>query len=200
MPRLILRPEFAETSSAMIQISHKVAGLIVSLCLLAQFLAACTPESGVDPEFEKQIKKVCDGGSLPNAAGYTPGEAIHPMVIFLAYEKQSIPVAEYPQGWLAKGITDLQLVACAEETWRSVETCKYNGTSTTLERQRQWVVVNLVAAKTGALLGQSPSIPGETPDACPKQIREPGFIDNKKGSPVKYPLIVTEVKGLLNAK
>jgi hypothetical protein len=126
--------------------------------------------------FLDPLKALCTGQSsgVAGAGTYTAGPGVHKMVAFRTLNANNytrdtrIGTGE----WEAKSLDEAQLVACAEESSVTIESCPYRsqttGTTSTLNRYQNQVKLRLVAAKTGQVVGTT-TLKGTEPRACQQQ-------------------------------
>jgi hypothetical protein len=124
----------------------------------------------------KPLKELCAGGAgNAAAAGYAPGSGPHRLVVFRSNIAGStdlsafyIRTEDYPEAWRAAVVEEAALVACVSANSYIVEECAYTlegNQAATLQRVQLAATINLYAARTGALVGQTELI-GATPRAC----------------------------------
>lgn len=119
------------------------------------------------------LRALCTGqaGGVAEAANYTAGPGIHPMIAF-----RTLNATNYNHDsrvgtgdWAADSLAETQLVACEEDTWVTVESCEYTGRTTgvtsTLNRLQNQVKIRLVAAKTGQVVATQ-TLMGTMPREC----------------------------------
>jgi hypothetical protein len=124
----------------------------------------------------KPLKELCAGGAgNAAAASYAPGSGPHRLVVFRSNIAGStdlsafyIRTEDYPEAWRAAVVEDAALVACVSANSYIVEECAYTlegNQAATLQRVQLAATINLYAARTGALVGQTELI-GSEPRAC----------------------------------
>lgn len=174
------------------------AGLLVFMGVLALFLAGCEPESGVDKSLEKAALEVCSGTGLSGAGKYLVGPGAHPLLVILQLDNQSIPqsipIGDYPQGWLPKTLGEMEIVVCVRDASMNVQTCRYNN-NRKIERWQQGVELTIRSALTGARLDIFSLGSGAMPPDCPKSISSANPPPpDLKGAPVTNEQIINRVK------
>ena len=119
---------------------------------------------------DEAANKVCNGSFLLEATLYNDDATAHPIVLFYTRSERGWKSADYPQNWLPKSVNEIQLVACIDDDWRTIETCYYrNDIKTyagnefeTLYRKQLYRNVRVVEAVTGKTLDiftQTGSVP-----------------------------------------
>jgi hypothetical protein len=122
------------------------------------------------------LKELCAGAAgNTTAASYAPGSGPHRLVVFRSNIAGStdlstyyIRTADYPEAWRAALVEEAALVACVSANSYIVEECAYTlegNQAATLQRVQLAATINLYAARTGALVGQTELI-GSEPRAC----------------------------------
>lgn len=79
---------------------------------------------------------------------------------------------EFPSGWLATRLQDLELIACVrrERTDEVIKRCSYSGGAVVVQTMRTAVVVDIFRARSAALL-QTVTVPGpDDPTECPPTV------------------------------
>lgn len=124
----------------------------------------------------KPLKELCAGGAGNSAAAsYAPDAGPHRLVVFRSNIAGSTDLSTFyirtedvPAEWRADDIAQAELAACVHAGSVIIEECTYtlaNATTATLQRVQLTAIVNLFAARTGELVGQS-ELPGPEPRAC----------------------------------
>lgn len=124
----------------------------------------------------KPLKELCAGGAgNPAAANYTPGAGPHRLVVFRSNIAGSTDLStfynrteDYPEAWRAAVLEEAALVACVHAGSYIVEQCAYtlqDNQAATLQRVQLAATINVYAARTGELVGQT-ELPGTEPRAC----------------------------------
>jgi len=122
---------------------------------------------GPDLAIVNEVSQVCKGNGLSQAAPYTGGPGLHPIV--LLDESGGINKAwtnSLPHNWLPESLNSIELVACVKWPQRKklIETCRYQFAAS-IERYRYEVKVRLIAAQTGKTLG-TVTLTGASPRNC----------------------------------
>lgn len=176
---------FLATAHDEIKKNKEIAlGLIIFFGLLAAVasLAVYGIFISEPSEFEVATSRVCDGEPMSAATEFSPDSpGPHPVFVTFHYKNEDGSVA--PNGWLPDEwrpeidpgasiklvTTDLELVACLDETLEEVvETCKYIGGSN-VRRVQESVRIDLYAAKPGELVGAL-TVAGPLPSECPEVV------------------------------
>lgn len=95
---------------------------------------------GINATVEKAASDVCLGNKIENTSGYSNNSSIHPIVIIYKSTGRSFRRNNYPADWLPKTEGDLQLVACIDEQWKTLERCNYGSNSVLFREQQIWTV------------------------------------------------------------
>jgi hypothetical protein len=114
---------------------------------------------------QNAAQKVCAGTGLSTAAPYNPTvTGLHPIVLYYPFNGNSPKEEEYPNGWLPKEETNLQLVACLNEEWLTLQTCQYSDNTSAIRQQHQ-VTIEVHSTQTAELV-KTMVLKGGQPPAC----------------------------------
>ena len=148
-------------------------GVVASVASSGNRNATKTAEAALNTQLIEPLKALCTGqsGGVSQAAAYTPGAGVHPVVAFRSltagtfFRDSRVGTGD----WSPQTIGQAQLVACMEDTTVTVESCPYKsqtaGTTSTLDRLQNQVKVRLVSAKTGQVVGTQ-TLKGGEPREC----------------------------------
>ena len=148
-------------------------------------------------KMKQSANKICKGDGDPGAANYSRSIAIHP---FIFYPDKGY---RYPKGHTKK-LSELELVACIEETEKIINTQQYIGVDVggrfTCTEKIKTVEITVRAAKTGDIIYKT-VINGPKPELSCKDIET--FLDQKKskeyvGGGVHPNLLWEEIKDYVN--
>ena len=126
-----------------------------------------------EEEIAAALKPVCGAGGVEQAAVYTPGPGLHPIVLLASAGEPLSSVtwmkftAALPEDWLPPSVHFVELVACVEESREAIETCAYIGPSVT--RYQYYLKIKLMAAQTGQTVA-SGKLRGDPPYECPPSV------------------------------
>ncbi|MEW6092993.1 MAG: WD40 repeat domain-containing protein [Chloroflexota bacterium] len=161
-----------------------ITGLVFSACefsvsntaappvLIKTHTAAYTPTPTPIPSEILQV--VCQGTAVPEAAEYVYDHAPHPVVSAGDY-----PIS-LPEEWQPQIIANAELVLCAQEEEKLIETCDYQG-GATYKRYAYYLTVRLLDAQTAEEVA-SFTLEGQPPDSCPFVIVTTGNESTDKGA------------------
>jgi WD40 repeat protein len=109
---------------------------------------------------------VCQGNAVAQAAAFTGGTGVHPVIYITDNPSYDTPVR-----WSPLAIGETQLVACiGQSQMRQIESCQYTaqggGAAPSITRYQNVLEVHLVAAQTGETIAVV-NVEGQEPDECP---------------------------------
>ena len=142
---------------------------------------------------------VCSGHEIHNSVPYTDVSSIHPLRVIGKLGDQNLYFDDYPDGWRAKSMKELQIVACLEEEWRIIEKCSYGrfGISSDAEliRELHIVYVTVYESYSGQKLDEI-SIIGKNPRPCAdnEKFTEGQKVKIVKGEPVHWKEIFSRLQ------
>ncbi len=111
--------------------------------------------------------KICNGSFNSETSLYANGTTPHPIVLLYTQTGRGWQSAEYPPNWLPKSVKEIQLVACINDNWRTIETCDYGfNKENSIIRKQVFRTVTVIEATTGKTLDTF-SQTGATPPECP---------------------------------
>ena len=125
--------------------------------------------TAVRPSYEaaywEQVRQVCNGTGMPEAAAYAETPGLHPLVYFDP-EKDSSSQSQIPVAWMPATAQDLELVVCLEAyEANKIEFCSYLGSmGITRYQYARWLTLR--SAQTGEEI-DSRRFLGTPPAACP---------------------------------
>lgn len=161
--------------------SRLVLGLVTGLLMVA--ILACGGSSGPDPEILDALAPVCEGGAVAEAALYTGGEGLHPVVLLDGSGDSHRWTGQVPSEWWPESVGTTELVVCVgEEQEVLIETCPYIG-GPPIDRYQYVIHVELVAAQTGEMIAAD-DISGDAPRQCRQS--EPVELVRLEGSHVAF--------------
>jgi WD40 repeat protein len=130
-----------------------------------------------------EIAKVCQGGSIPQAAVYSGGLGPHPIVLLSSTGALHKWSDQLPDAWYPSEIGTLDLIVCIgqEQEWR-VESCTYIG-GPNIDRFQYGLEIQVVTAQTGKIIAAE-TLQGGSPGECPQ--RAPVFLLSEEGSHVTF--------------
>ncbi len=109
--------------------------------------------------------KICNGVAVTEAAVYNQGTSLSPLALLNIRTQRGWNAADYPANWLPNSVDEMQLVACIEDDWHILESCKYSGGKNILRREQIYRTVRVVQAASGETL-DSFTLTGGVPRAC----------------------------------
>jgi hypothetical protein len=131
------------------------------------------PRISVSGEVVEAANQACKGLPVPEAAEYNVGTGLHPLVLVKAAGGWHTFTNKLSRAWKPKSISDIQLVACADEIQTNTyQVCNYTEAGQ-FTRYQETIDVRLVAAKTGELV-EKLHIEGLVPPPCPDSISSSG--------------------------
>jgi hypothetical protein len=119
----------------------------VELALVFISLFAVVFWGRLDSATGKAARNVCNGIQVAEASEYSTQGGIHPVAILYESTGRSLNTGDYPDGWLPETVNDLQLVACIDDDWQTIETCRYEGNNVIL-RERHRVNIRVLSASS----------------------------------------------------
>jgi len=149
----------------------RLFGIVLIICFISicVFCAGCVSEeekqAAVQAEsLARQMGPVARGVGVPQAAAYTKGRGVHPIVLISGSGGVHFLTTSVPKEWQAKSVAETQLVVVVgEDSMALVEMCRYTGPS--VARGRHSVAVEFREAKTGKLISKT-SFLGSMPPKC----------------------------------
>jgi hypothetical protein len=150
----------------------------------------------INPDLTETANSVCHGQVITTSAEYSPEIKNHPIVIIYQATGKSLKASDYPPGWLPTTVTTLQLAACIEETWKTIESCAYEKNSF-VNRKQHSLIVTVLTTSQGRQIDQFKLL-GGIPKEC--GIIE-SFEDNEKvktlqGSAVSLQQVIDQLVSL----
>jgi len=156
--------------------------------------------------------RVCNGQPIADAADYTPGNGIHPIIIINAVPSvfPTVPPPEkytknkdfwyLAEAWTPKSMADLQLVACVYKTNKRVFTgCRYNHpTDVELQVTVYDSEVHLFSVKKGTLI-KIMEFQSSTEYPCPSSVTEHD-LDNPPVLGVDPDIVSDSLKSIVDEK
>lgn len=140
---------------------------------------------------------VCSGKARSDMAAYTAGPGMHPVVVVFQQAGTNASSREYPQGWQAPSVGEIQLVACVNEEYIDFHTCNYDGNNTLLIQQHQQTVT-LYAAQTGKQVHQF-TLYGEAGDCDEtEEFKGENATKTDRGVPVPIGELMAALKAYVN--
>ncbi|MCI0551536.1 MAG: hypothetical protein L0287_11310 [Anaerolineae bacterium] len=151
-----------------------IGTILMTLVLIASVIAFFLVNKNIDSSLLDAATMVCMGEVLTEAADFNDTLDLHPVVIVAmghVSEKSALSnvskISFYPNQWLPKSVSDIQLVACLAEKPVVIESCRYD-VGPNVNRIRIDLEVVLRVAKTGERIA-SFTTPGESVPACPRK-------------------------------
>jgi len=161
--------------------SRLVLGLAIAL--LMGTILSCGGGGGPDQEILDALAPVCEGGTAAEAAPYTGGEGLHPIVLLDESGDSHRWTGEVPSEWWPESVGTTELVVCVgEEQEVLIQTCPYIG-GPPINRYQYVIHVELVAAQTGETIAAD-DISGDAPRQCRQS--EPVELVRLEGSHVAF--------------
>jgi hypothetical protein len=125
--------------------------------------------NSIDANLTKTANAVCQGKALSSTTDYNPQLRNHPIVIVYQSTGKSLKASNYPDGWLPTSTAEMQLVACIQESWKTIERCAYENDSF-MEREQHSLVITVLTAFQGRLVDKI-ELKGGLPEKC-KDVEE----------------------------
>jgi hypothetical protein len=134
------------------------------LVIFVVYLVAISFLGRTNIALEKDASVICNSAGNPNASMYSTSKGIHPIMIIYTSNGRGLQSKDYPANWIPKKMADLQLVACLEDNWITVESCPYIGNNTIL-RLQETMKITVYNAQSRQIIDKF-ELTGGTPGAC----------------------------------